>query len=563
MFKVKILKVPDENPLNPCSTRVQTPYMPPLNIATITAYLRQKGIYVEQDDLNIKFYYDEYYYNKNRTIKIINSLKDSEVVNYIKTGYSNKLKRVVESILTKTKLENIDLLLLSGGILWVSLISSYIKSKYRLYIGANVTLDMADIDDFEKLLLEFKRINFFIDGPGEKPVNDIIEKLRRGRDIKNTEGLVYFENNKLIMNKKSEPILPIKPDFKGLPLEKYIWNREKKFDHWLIKRKDKKILILPFRFMIGCPYACTFCSDAHSSDKPFLYLKPEIVVKYLKELSKEYNTKFFFFINTTLNFSNKYINDICVEIIKNKLKIFWNDCASFRNMDEKTFKNMRSAGCISLIFGIETGSQRLLDYINKGITLKQASNGLKWAHEQGIWTGIECITGLPTERKEDIEQTISFIKENSKYINNVFYDGFFLSKGSPFKNYPGKYGLTNIRRLENKKKFKYSRISYIQYAFDEINGLSWQEKNKQINHSYSETRFGSPISQKYLNYEQMPFLFSLYDAMDNKQQIQKINDKVMQRIYRGFILDPKHIKRYIFEILTITELFKKIKYFLN
>ena len=561
MFKVKILKVPDLNPLNPCSTKVQAPYMPPLNIATITAYLRQRGIYVEQDDLNIKFYYDEYYYNKNRNLKIIDSLKNHEIVEYIKTKSSNKLKNIVESILAKTKLENIDLLLLSGDIHWVSIFSTYIKSKHKLYIGSNIGLNIENITKFHRLLLKNRRIDFFINGPGEEPANNIIEKLRSGLDIKNTKGLVYFRDNKIIINKMSEPVLPVKPDFKGLPLEKYAWNRGKKFSHWLIKRKDKKILVLPFRLMIGCPYECTFCTE--SGDKKFLFLKPEIVVEYLKELSKEYNTKFFFFMDDTINFSKKYINDVCDEIIKNKLEIFWTDCASFRNLDEKTLKNMRSAGCISLIFGLETGSQRLLDYIDKGVTTEHASNCLQLAHEQGIWTGIEIITGFPTEQKEDIKKTISFIKSNSKYINNAFYSGFFIAKNSLFWKYPNKYGLTNIRKLEDQEKFKYSRISYLQYAFDEINGLSWQEKNKQINHSYSETRFGSPIIQKYLNYEQMPFLFSLYDLINNKQQIQKINNKVMQRIYRSFILDPKHIKRYIFEIMTIKELFKKIKYFLH
>ena len=84
MFKVKILKVPEENPPNPCSTRMQTPYMPPLNLATLTAFLRDKGLETEQDDLNIKFYYDEYHFNNNANVDIINLIKDSEIIEYIK-----------------------------------------------------------------------------------------------------------------------------------------------------------------------------------------------------------------------------------------------------------------------------------------------------------------------------------------------------------------------------------------------------------------------------------------------------------------------------------------------
>jgi len=560
MFKVKILKVLDKNPPNPCSTRMQTPYMPPLNLATLTAFLRDKGIEVEQDDLNIKFYYDEYHFNNNANVDIIDLIKDSEIIEYIKTNRSTKIENIIKGIIIKTKLKNVELLLLSGDIAWVSLFATYIKNRNNIYIGSYISLDKEDIAKFHKLILDHRKIDFFVHGPGEKPVFNIIEKLRKNFDIKNLRGLIYLNKNKIVINKKSKPVLPIKPDFNGLPLEKYKWNLGKKFSHRLIKEK-KDILILPFRFIIGCPHQCAFCSC--SGEDTLIHLKPKIVVKYLKELSIEYNTKFFFFMHDTLNFSNKYVTEICQEIIKNQLKIYWTDCASFKNLDRNTLINMKKAGCINLIFGIETGSPRLLDYINKGISLRQASNCLMWANELGIWTGIEVIAGLPTEQNEDINKTISFIKKNKEYIDNVFYEGFFLTKNSKFWKCPDRYGLTNIRKVKNNGRTRYDRISHTKYAFDELGGLPWQEKHRQINHSYSKTRFNSPISQKYLNFEQMPFLFFLYEKFKNKQIIQKINDKVMRRIYRGFILDTKHIKRYIFEIKSIKELFKKVFYFFS
>jgi len=560
MFKVKILKVPGENPPNPCSTRVQTTYMPPLNLATLTAFLRDKGIEAEQDDLNIKFYYDEYHFNDNKNLNKIKHIKDSEIVEYIKTSRSTKIENIIKDIIIKTKLENIELLLLNGDVAWVSLFATYIKNRSNIFIGFNIELDKGDISKFHRLLLKNNKVDFLIHGPGEEPVFNIIEKLRKNFDIKNLRGLIYLNKDKIIINKESKPVLPVKPDFKGLPLEKYKWNLGKEFSHKLIK-ENKDILILPFRFIIGCPYQCAFCS--RSGDNTLLYLKPKIVVNFLKELSKDYNTEFFFFMHDTLNFSKKYINELCEEIIKHQLKIFWTDCASFKNLDRKTLINMKKAGCINLIFGIETGSQRLLDYIDKGISLRQASNCLKWANELGIWTGIEVIAGLPTEQNEDINKTISFIKKNKKYLNNVFYEGFFLSKNSKLFKYPARYGLTNIRKIKSKDKRKYDRITSILYAFDEVNGLTWKKKYKQINYSYSKTRFNSPINQKYLNYEQMPFLFFLYSAIKNKQKIQKINKEVMRKIFRRFILDKKHIKRYISEIKSINELFKKVIYFFH
>ena len=101
----------------------------------------------------------------------------------------------------------------------------------------------------------------------------------------------------------------------------------------------------------------------------------------MKELKEEYNTSFFFFLSSTINISKKYINELCDEIIKNNLNIYWSDCARFNEMDKETLIKMRKAGCIRLIYGLETASPKMLKYIDKRITLEQASRVIKETHE--------------------------------------------------------------------------------------------------------------------------------------------------------------------------------------
>ena len=89
---------------------------------------------------------------------------------------------------------------------------------------------------------------------------------------------------------------------------------------------------------------------------------------------------------------------------------------------------MRKAGCIKLAYGIESASPRMLEYIDKRITQEQASKIIRETHEAGIWVGLNLITGMPTEKEEDIEATINFLKEHNKYINEFSPSHFSLGR---------------------------------------------------------------------------------------------------------------------------------------
>ena len=102
--------------------------------------------------------------------------------------------------------------------------------------------------------------------------------------------------------------------------------------------------------------------------------------------------------------------EICEKIIKNKLKFPWYPRGGIRvdRVSPELLKIMKRAGCYRIPFGVESGSQRIIDAVKKGISLEQAEKAVAMAKREGFETECYFMLGLPTETEDDIKKTIDF-----------------------------------------------------------------------------------------------------------------------------------------------------------
>jgi radical SAM superfamily enzyme YgiQ (UPF0313 family) len=527
--RIKILNLP---------TRHNSTHIPPYGPASITSFLRKKGFYVDQDDLNQKV--NGKRTNLNDDIQLPFLLDYDRALSYAKGDKDKELDNLADSVLCETDLKNFDIFFLAvpRGITptaRIDLTVPYIFSK-RLKDRFNkpVVIGGMQIDSpiTEQYIIEAVSKGFFdyyIFGDGEISSFQLIEALNNSRSLKNIRGLVYLHNKRVIQNKKDTLPVLIKPDFKGLPLELYTWHPK--------SGASEKILILPFRFMTGCTDTCAFCSV--SVREKLLAMPPKIAAQCLKELSEEYNTKYFFFLSNHINLSEEYLNEFCDEIIKLNLNILWTDSARLSNLNKRLILKMRKAGCIGLAFGIETGSHRLLCYIRKGINIPSIKEILKWCNDSGIWTTVNFIAGLPTENEKDIGQTIDFIKENSHLIDEIAFSVFTLRGNSRFLLHPQDYGLSNIRPVL-RKDYDNQRSQFgfycVGYEFDEPCVL-WKDKSTQIMHSYDSLRHAVPKHKAMtFFFDKLPLLFFFYSLYGNKAKVKTEYEKESVRLLNKYAL---------------------------
>jgi radical SAM superfamily enzyme YgiQ (UPF0313 family) len=102
---------------------------------------------------------------------------------------------------------------------------------------------------------------------------------------------------------------------------------------------------------------------------------------------------------------------ICQGILERKLDITWICSARIGSVDLEMLKMMKRAGCHMVRFGVESGVQKLLNNIKKGIALEQTRQTFRWAHKLGIDTHAHMMIGLPGESKGTLQTTIKFVKE--------------------------------------------------------------------------------------------------------------------------------------------------------
>jgi radical SAM superfamily enzyme YgiQ (UPF0313 family) len=126
----------------------------------------------------------------------------------------------------------------------------------------------------------------------------------------------------------------------------------------------------------------------------------------------------FLIYDDNFNIDGQRVRLICDEIIKRHLDVAWSVRAHVNTVTKDMLDIMKKAGCRAIHYGIESGNERLLKIIKKNITKQRVCEVFKMTKRTGIKTLAYFMIGLPTETKEDIEETFSFMKEvNPDYMH--------------------------------------------------------------------------------------------------------------------------------------------------
>jgi hypothetical protein len=197
----------------------------------------------------------------------------------------------------------------------------------------------------------------------------------------------------------------------------------------------------------SCPFCCSFCSDSIYWGR-YRKKAPALVVRELKKLFGTYGYQLFYFSDLLLN---PYITALAREFIKEKLSIYWDGLLRISEEVCDPGKTLlwRQGGFYRASLGCESGSQHVLDLMNKKITVEQSKAALSSLASAGIKTTTYWVTGHPGETEPDFRQTLDFLEEMKDDIyyaeGNVFWSvltgraqsGEWMKQGVPL--YPAKF----------------------------------------------------------------------------------------------------------------------------
>ncbi len=204
------------------------------------------------------------------------------------------------------------------------------------------------------------------------------------------------------------------PNINGLPIPDYSLVNMDKFSG------VEPVGILPSTAIMasrGCPFKCTFCNTPVFWGKKVRYTKPQQVVDEVELLHKQYGVKEIFFQDDTFNLNHKWAFKIFNLLIERGLSnemLFKIACRVNEKLLTKEFLDLaRKAGVWNIFYGIESGSQYMLDRMKKGITVAEIRRAIKMTAESGINSQCSFIIGMPGESMKTLTETRDLIRETN------------------------------------------------------------------------------------------------------------------------------------------------------
>ena len=169
----------------------------------------------------------------------------------------------------------------------------------------------------------------------------------------------------------------------------------------------------------GCPFRCIFCPNS-LRQPPVRFHSAERVLDEVRQLKGDYGIEAMAFLDENFLVNKARVEEICRKMADEKLNILWSCAASAHYVNRQTAAMIREAGCRQVIFGFESGSQRILDILDKSATVEQNKEAIRVCKEAGLMVSGLFMLGNPTETIEDVRLTQKFILENEPdefYVN--------------------------------------------------------------------------------------------------------------------------------------------------
>ena len=316
---------------------------------------------------------------------------------------------------------------------------------FSVITGPNLEGSLSQSREFKKLLPEAKIIwgnvhpsvlpeqtlvedcvDYVAIGAGEFTLLELLEHLRIGTpSLDDIKGLAFKRDGEIIINERREFI----KDLDAMPDPAW---------HLVDVAKYSVIGLNTSR---GCAHHCAFCYNKGYNKGYVGSLSPERIISQVQHLWSRYGAKYIRFNEDNFTFNRKRLRDLCRLMIERKIKITWS-CDSRADLSEADIALMVKAGCVAVGLGLETGSQRMLDFIQKGITVPEMERTFWNLVKYKVRTSIYIMYGFPTETVADFRATQEMLSrlDDPYYM----YNRFVPFPGSDLFDYCVKHSLVTL-----------------------------------------------------------------------------------------------------------------------
>jgi anaerobic magnesium-protoporphyrin IX monomethyl ester cyclase len=288
-------------------------------------------------------------------------------------------------------------------------------------------------DLISKQWLDIPNLKAIVGAEVDNTLPSIVDAVVEGKNLLNMAGVFLPDGN---ASQAAKPLRPLNriplPDYTDFPWHRY---------------PSRLIPIMTGR---GCQWAkCTFCSDVYSvNGRTFRTRNVESVLYEMQELSRRHASTDFVFTDIKLNSNPAMIRGLTEQIQHFVHGAQWVgtvhvDQRKDNGLSRRDLRDAAKSGMRRVSFGLESGSQRMLDLMDKGCSVSLNEEFIRNAFEAGISVRATMFKGYPGETANDLELTIKFLEKNATFIDRIRFNDFSIHTGIPLYDevlaFPDKY----------------------------------------------------------------------------------------------------------------------------
>jgi radical SAM superfamily enzyme YgiQ (UPF0313 family) len=306
--------------------------------------------------------------------------------------------------------------------------------------GIHVTIGGNTVTRFRDVLPDTPKLFALFDSAivyeGETALLRLVEGIANGTELTHVPNLMFKDATGIHVNSETFAenmgALP-PPDFDGLPMGKYFVPEP----------------ILPYLATRGCYWGrCEFCDHGEGYTSGYRTKKDWQIIDELTFLKDKYQTRHFHF--TDESYPPALFRKLTRKLVESKLDIAWTTHIRFEKslLDNEIWQDAQDAGCKYLHMGYESGSERVLQLMDKATTTEIIQRSLELSSRHGVWNHVMGFFGFPGETYEDAKFSTQFLEDNREHVHSIGFGTFDLSKHTPVAKNPEKFGITFYQNPE-------------------------------------------------------------------------------------------------------------------
>ncbi len=289
--------------------------------------------------------------------------------------------------------------------------------KFPIVIGGQM------VSPIPEFAMKITGSDFGVIGEGEITLFKLVRALRNKKDTHGIAGLAIRKDDEIIFTGPGEfiedlsklPPIPYElfPEEKWVSIGRYYSDRAQ--PHWRFNDR-----VIPVHGGRGCPFNCNFCYH-HSK---FRFRPISDMIKDAQEQLKRFSGNMLYFGDDLVLSSPERARELTDALGNFKKPVEYSISTRFDvldRIDDSLLREMKNTGCRIMGLGLESGSQRILDLMDKKITVGQIKNGLKRLKTAGILPTVSIMVGQLSETAEDVRESIELMRLSLEYDKNIEY----------------------------------------------------------------------------------------------------------------------------------------------